>query len=78
MMNEHVMNPSNSRLRKYIPKVRRIFMPISLMKAVNDYDQLTHFSKRKRVAPTFKEVRHILNLATVLNSSYTVGIKCHI
>ncbi|EQC29746.1 hypothetical protein SDRG_12518 [Saprolegnia diclina VS20] len=65
MINEHVLEPHGSRLRKYIPKVRRIFAPMKLMDAVHMYDESTHFSKRKRVAPTFKEVRHILNLATI-------------
>ncbi|CAK4633486.1 hypothetical protein LEN26_000235 [Aphanomyces euteiches] len=65
MMNEHVKNPHTSRLRKYIPKVKRMFVPLNLMDAVYDYDTFTNFTKRKRVAPTFKEVRHILNLASV-------------
>ncbi|OQR82490.1 IMP-specific 5'-nucleotidase [Achlya hypogyna] len=66
MINEHVVNwGPTSRLRKYLPTVRRIFAPMKLMEAVRQYDEATHFSKRKRVAPTFKEVRHILNLATI-------------
>ncbi|OQR95712.1 IMP-specific 5'-nucleotidase [Thraustotheca clavata] len=63
MINEHVTG--GPRLKKYIPKVRSIFVPLRLMDAVRIYDEFSHFSKRKRVAPTFKEIRHILNLATV-------------
>ncbi|RHY40457.1 hypothetical protein DYB38_002905 [Aphanomyces astaci] len=65
MINEHVKIPHGSRLKKYIPKVKRMFMPLNLMDAVHAYDAVTHFSRRKRVPPTFKDVRHILNLATV-------------
>ncbi|RHY27650.1 hypothetical protein DYB32_006638 [Aphanomyces invadans] len=65
MINEHVASPQGSRLKKYIPKVKRMFMRINLMDAVHAYDAVTHFSRRKRVPPTFKDVRHILNLATV-------------
>jgi len=32
---------------------------------MEQYDHRTAFLQRVRVAPTFKEVRHILNLATV-------------
>ncbi|ETV66923.1 hypothetical protein, variant [Aphanomyces astaci] len=65
MINEHVKLPHGSRLKKYIPKVKRMFMPLNLMDAVHAYDAVTHFSRRKRVPPTFKDVRHILNLATI-------------
>ncbi|ETV91144.1 hypothetical protein H310_14156 [Aphanomyces invadans] len=65
MINEHVASPQGSRLKKYIPKVKRMFMRINLMDAVHAYDAVTHFSRRKRVPPTFKDVRHILNLATI-------------
>ncbi|DAZ96401.1 TPA: hypothetical protein N0F65_012482 [Lagenidium giganteum] len=65
MIAEHVTSPENSRLKKYLPKVKKIFLPLELTRAVHEYDARTHFLARKRVPPTFKEVRHILNLATI-------------
>ncbi|RHY67090.1 hypothetical protein DYB34_007391 [Aphanomyces astaci] len=35
MINEHVKIPHGSRLKKYIPKVKRMFMPLNLMDAVH-------------------------------------------
>lgn len=65
MITEHVANPEGSRLKKYLPRVRKIFLPLDLSRAAKEYDASKHFLSRKRVPPTFKEVRHILNLATV-------------
>ncbi|TYZ66603.1 hypothetical protein PybrP1_008123 [[Pythium] brassicae (nom. inval.)] len=65
MIAEHVANPEGSRLKKYLPRVRKMFLPLDLSRAANEYDASKHFLSRKRVPPTFKEVRHILNLATV-------------
>jgi len=39
MIREHVENPHNSRLKKYIPKVRSMFMPLELMEAVHQVDR---------------------------------------
>ncbi|OWZ20209.1 IMP-specific 5'-nucleotidase [Phytophthora megakarya] len=61
---EHVDNPERSRLKKFLPNLRKLFLPLDLTRAALEYDASTHFLARKRVPPTFKEVRHILNLAT--------------
>lgn len=65
MIAEHVESPENSRLKKYLPKIKKIFLPLDLTRAAREYDTRTRFLSRKRVPPTFKEVRHILNLATI-------------
>ncbi|KAG6611105.1 IMP-specific 5'-nucleotidase [Phytophthora cinnamomi] len=61
---EHVESPEHSRLRKFLPRLRKLFLPLDLTRAALEYDARTHFLARKRVPPTFKEVRHVLNLAT--------------
>ncbi|KAG6958708.1 hypothetical protein JG688_00010398 [Phytophthora aleatoria] len=64
LMSEHAENPERSRLRKFLPHLKKMFLPLDLTRAALEYDASTHFLARKRVPPTFKEVRHILNLAT--------------
>lgn len=64
LMSEHAKNPERSRLKKFLPHLKKIFLPLDLTRAALEYDASTHFLARKRVPPTFKEVRHILNLAT--------------
>lgn len=61
---ENAKNPERSRLRKFLPHHKKFFLPLDLTRAALEYDASTHFLARKRVPPTFKEVRHILNLAT--------------
>uniref|UniRef100_K3X834 IMP-specific 5'-nucleotidase 1 n=1 Tax=Globisporangium ultimum (strain ATCC 200006 / CBS 805.95 / DAOM BR144) TaxID=431595 RepID=K3X834_GLOUD len=65
MIAEHVVSPETSRLKKYLPRIKKIFLPLDLTRAAKEYDARTHFLSRKHVPPTFKEVRHILNLATI-------------
>lgn len=65
MIAEHVVDPENSRLKKMLPTVKKIFLPLDLVRALTEYDAHKHLLARKRVPPTFKEVRHILNLSTV-------------
>jgi IMP and pyridine-specific 5'-nucleotidase len=64
LISEHVASPERSRLLKFLPKLKKIFLPLDLTRAALEYDASTHFLARKRVPPTFKEVRHVLNLAT--------------
>ncbi|KAG7392018.1 IMP 5'-nucleotidase [Phytophthora pseudosyringae] len=61
---EHVASPERSRLRKFLPNLSKLFLPLDLTRAALEYDAGTHFLARRRVPPTFKEVRHVLNLAT--------------
>ncbi|CAI5747048.1 unnamed protein product [Peronospora destructor] len=64
LISEHVYNPEHSRLYDFLPRSTKLFLPLDLTRAALEYDTKTHFLARKRVPPTFKEVRHILNLAT--------------
>ncbi|CAH0485831.1 unnamed protein product [Peronospora farinosa] len=64
LISEHIENSQQSRLHKFLPKSTKLFLPLDLIRAAFDYDMKTHFLARKRVPPTFQEVRHILNLAT--------------
>ncbi|KAK1928815.1 IMP-specific 5'-nucleotidase 1 [Phytophthora citrophthora] len=61
---EHVEIPERSRLKKFLPNLTKLFLPLDLTRAALEYDASTYFLARRRVPPTFKEVRHILNLAT--------------
>ena len=67
MIFEHVSNPNatNTRICKYLPKPPRFFLPLDLVDALKEYDRKCHLLHRRYVPPTFKEIRHILNLATV-------------
>ncbi|TDH70523.1 hypothetical protein CCR75_002827 [Bremia lactucae] len=61
---EHTKNPEHSRLRSFLPNLKTFFLPLDLTRAALEYDARTHYLARKHVPPSFKEVRHILNLAT--------------
>ena len=41
------------------------FLDLDLMSALAEYDAGMHITARKYVAPSFREVRHVLNLAVV-------------
>ncbi|KAI9914095.1 hypothetical protein PsorP6_005946 [Peronosclerospora sorghi] len=64
LIEEHVDKPACSRLRQFLPMLTRLFLPLDLTRAALEYDATTHFLSRKRVPPTFKEIRHIFNVAT--------------
>ncbi|KAI9910987.1 hypothetical protein PsorP6_010899 [Peronosclerospora sorghi] len=64
LITEHVGKPTCSRLRQFLPKLTRLFLPLDLTRALLEYDATTHFLARKRVPPTFKVIRHILNVVT--------------
>ncbi|TMW58503.1 hypothetical protein Poli38472_010062 [Pythium oligandrum] len=66
MMLEHHENPEGqTRLKKYVPSMKKVFLPLDLVSALKEYDAKKHLLARKRVPPTFKEVRHVLNLSVV-------------
>lgn len=60
----------NLRLVKYLPHPPKFFLPLSLTEALHEYNSKTLLLHRRFIPPTFKEVRHILNLATVLVHDY--------
>ncbi|KAI9918144.1 hypothetical protein PsorP6_012807 [Peronosclerospora sorghi] len=53
LITEHLDMPPCSRLRQFLPKLTRLFLPLDLTRDTLD-DR----------PPTFKEIRHILNVAT--------------
>lgn len=76
LINEHVTvssalsgcaPPKSSGLQKYLPRIGPLFLSLPLVEAARQYDAKTHLLKRRFVPPTFKEVRHILNLAVIMS-----------
>ena len=55
-----------SRLKQYVPTVGRFFTSLPLHKAFKIYDDKYLISGRNFVAPSFNEIRHILNLAQIM------------
>jgi IMP and pyridine-specific 5'-nucleotidase len=56
----------SSRLKQYVPSVGVFFTPLPLLKAFKLYDEKYCISERNFVAPSFNEIRHILNLAQIM------------
>ena len=65
LIHEHYENPDKSRLKVMVPSLGRFFHPLRLRKAFVEYDTKYCITARRFVSPTFNELRHILNLATV-------------
>ncbi|KAI9919052.1 hypothetical protein PsorP6_011546 [Peronosclerospora sorghi] len=55
LITEHVDIPTCSRLRQFLPKLTRLFLPLYLTRAALEYDATTHFLARNRVPPTYKK-----------------------
>ena len=56
---------ATSELARLCPGVGRVFVPLDLLGALRAYDDAFHITARRHVLPSFKEVREVLNLATV-------------
>jgi IMP and pyridine-specific 5'-nucleotidase len=54
-----------TRLHKMVPQVGYFFHSLPLTKALKEYDEFSHLTKRQYVLPNFAEIRHILNIAQV-------------
>lgn len=52
-------------IRKQVPGVGRFHVPLPLVDALVEYDSYTRLLHRCFVAPTFREIRHILNIAAI-------------
>jgi IMP and pyridine-specific 5'-nucleotidase len=63
---EHCANPNDSRLGSFVPTVGKFLTPLRMREAYELYDQKYMMSKRLMVAPSFNEIRHILNLSQIL------------
>ena len=66
MITEYVKSDgAPCRLTKYVPQSPKFFLSLPLVKAIQEYNINTHLLSRRYVAPSFKEIRHVLNLAVV-------------
>jgi len=54
-----------AKLKSLVPFIGKIFTPLPLVKALDEYDSFSHLTQRKFVKPNFAEIRHILNIAQV-------------
>lgn len=59
----------NTKLKKLVPTIGTFYTPLQLVHAWKDYDAYVRISKRGLVAPSFSEIRHILNLAQIYAST---------
>ncbi len=55
-----------SRLKEFVPSVGTFHTPLPMCEAFQLYDTKYSISKRRFIAPTFNEIRHILNLSQVM------------
>lgn len=63
LIREYRQDSKGSRLIRYVPSVGKFHTPLPLFQAFKKYDAKYAVTQRHFVAPTFNEVRHILNLA---------------
>lgn len=66
LIDEHRRNPSKSRLTQFVPSVGVFHTHLPLHHAFRIYDNKYSISQRRHIAPSFNEIRHILNLAQIL------------
>ena len=74
LVEEHIKDPVNSRLKHLVSTVGTFFTPLPLCEAYLEYDAHYHISRRKYVSISFDDVRHILNLAQVKASCKQIGL----
>jgi hypothetical protein len=65
LIDAHRRQPHKSRLSCLVPTVTRFFTELDLVKAYDFYNRKTRISSRMFVAPSFNEIRHMLNVAQV-------------
>merc|ERR1711957_423692 len=68
LVEEHrnIEDSSQSRLKHVVPSVGMFHTPLPTKKAWEVYDAKYCASRRKSVAPSFNEIRHVLNLAQIM------------
>lgn len=59
------VEPRISQIRTFVPTIGSFHTPLPLEQAFRDYDAKYAVTSRRHIAPTFNEIRHILNLAQV-------------
>jgi IMP and pyridine-specific 5'-nucleotidase len=74
LLDEHRESPQGSRLQKYCPHVGKVFLRLDLLAALDEYDSKTGLCRRRFVPPSFREIRELLNLATVRAAAPTVRL----
>jgi hypothetical protein len=62
---EHQDQPRGSTLSQLIPSIGEFWTVLNLREALEEYDNFSHISQRRYVAPNFAEIRHILNISQV-------------
>lgn len=66
LIDEYRKSAEHSRLRQFVPTVGKFHTPLFISRAFDWYDTKYCITKRRFVAPTFNEMRHILNLSQVM------------
>lgn len=66
LIDEHRRMPTKSRLSQFVPTVGVFHTHLPLHHAFRIYDNKYSISQRRHIAPSFNEIRHILNLAQIL------------
>lgn len=66
LIEEYRKHPDRSRLKQFVPNVGKFHTDLKLGKAFEEYNRKYSISSRRHIAPSFNEIRHILNLAQVM------------
>ncbi|KKK23139.1 hypothetical protein P175DRAFT_0502534 [Aspergillus ochraceoroseus IBT 24754] len=79
LLNDHIAHeerntPGKSKLKLLVPTVGTFFTPLYLEDAFNYQDKQRFISRRRFVAPSFNDIRLILNSAQLLGLTRTQGI----
>ncbi|KAJ5110517.1 hypothetical protein N7532_001052 [Penicillium argentinense] len=75
MHHEKVSLPGKSKLKLLVPTVGTFFTPLHLREAFRYQDQRRFISRRRFVAPSFNDIRLILNSAQVLGLIKTSSVE---
>lgn len=65
LLDEHHKNGDASELKRVLPALGRIFTRLDVVGALKEYDAGSGICARRFVPPTFRELREVINLATV-------------
>ena len=63
LLDAHRASPSTSELRQLCPSFGSVLLPLDLGRALREYDVGAAVTRRRFVAPSFRETREVLNLA---------------
>jgi len=74
----HHYEPKQSRLKKLVPTVGVFHTPLPLRQAYEAYNAKYKLDKRRHLAISFNEIRHILNLAQIMALRKESVPKCDV